>query len=110
MVVMAERVEVMQSKEPSLTLAEPMAVVGKSNPAVTYKVSSVSREKKSDLDDQWYVRIRAMSSAPLGIRHLKALYQSREITSESMARHPKWDENDWRPIHSIPELAELSRS
>ncbi|HEV3340550.1 MAG TPA: DUF4339 domain-containing protein [Pirellulales bacterium] len=109
MVVMAGRVEVMQSKETLPGLVEPMAVVGKSNPAVTYKVSSVTREKKSDLDDQWYVRIRAMSSAPLAKRHLKALYQSREITSESMARHPKWDENDWRPIHSIPELAELSR-
>jgi hypothetical protein len=110
MVVMAGRVEVVQSRESLRHLVEPMAVVGKTS-GWTYKLSEAApgKKKKPDLEDQWYVRIRAMCSAPLGKRHLKALYQSREITSESLARHPKWDENDWRPIHSIPELAELSR-
>ena len=81
--------------------------VGSADPGA-YQLTSTRREKSSG-DDQWYVRIRAMCSAPLGKRHLKALYQSREITAETLARHPKWHENDWRPIAAIPELAELSR-
>ncbi|HWB11066.1 MAG TPA: hypothetical protein VG826_17695 [Pirellulales bacterium] len=112
MVVMAGHVEVVQSKTPPLPLAEPMAVVGKAvaspDPAVAYQLGSAGKEKPK-LEDQWYVRIRAMCSAPLGKRHLKALYQSREITSETVARHPKWHENDWRPIDTIPELADLSQ-
>jgi hypothetical protein len=112
LVVMAGRVEIVQSKAtPPLTLTEPMSVVGQSarspDTAATYRVDSTGR-KKAKVEDQWYVRIRAMCSAPLGKHHLKALYQSREITSETLARHPKWDDNDWRPISSIPELADLA--
>jgi hypothetical protein len=61
------------------------------------------------LHDDWYVRVRGIHSAPLRKHHVKALYQAREITLDCVARHPAWHENDWRPIHSIPQLADITR-
>ncbi|HVX15092.1 MAG TPA: hypothetical protein VHC22_28125 [Pirellulales bacterium] len=58
-------------------------------------------------NDEWFVRVRGIHSAPLRKHHVKALYQAREITLDNAARHPTWHENDWRPIHSIPQLADI---
>lgn len=40
--------------------------------------------------------------------HVKALYQAQEITLDSVARHTTWNDNDWRPIRSIPALADIA--
>lgn len=60
--------------------------------------------------DEWFVRVRGVHSAPLRKYHVKALFQAREITLDNVARHPTWAENDWRPIISIPALADIGRS
>ncbi|HET6879303.1 MAG TPA: hypothetical protein VFI31_04080 [Pirellulales bacterium] len=59
--------------------------------------------------DEWYVRVRGIHSAPLRKQHVKALYQAREITLDCVARHASWHDNDWRPIHSITQLADITR-
>ncbi|HUY92088.1 MAG TPA: hypothetical protein VMV10_25325 [Pirellulales bacterium] len=59
--------------------------------------------------DDWFVRVRGVHSAPLKVHHVKALYQAKEVTLDDNARHPSWADNDWRPMHSIPELADIVR-
>ncbi|HVA50403.1 MAG TPA: hypothetical protein VNH11_28885 [Pirellulales bacterium] len=60
-------------------------------------------------NDEWYVRVRGMYSASLRKHHVKALYQAQEVTLDSLARHGSWHANDWRPLHSIPQLADVAR-
>ena len=60
-------------------------------------------------NDDWFVRVRGMHSASLRKHHVKNLYQAREITLDCLARHASWHDNDWRPIHSIPQLADITR-
>jgi hypothetical protein len=63
----------------------------------------------SRLSDEWFVRVRGIHSSPLKLQHVKALYQAKEVTLDNVARHPRWSENDWRPLHAIPELAGITR-
>ncbi|MGH7139035.1 MAG: hypothetical protein ACREHD_25090 [Pirellulales bacterium] len=58
------------------------------------------------LRDEWYVRVRGVHSAPLGKRHVKALFEAKEIARDNVARHPTWPDNAWLPIHTIPQLAD----
>ncbi|HQU46510.1 MAG TPA: hypothetical protein PK867_27130 [Pirellulales bacterium] len=60
----------------------------------------------SSLDDEWFVRVRGVHSAPLGRRHIKSLFDAKEITRDNVARHPTWPDNAWLPIHAIPQLAD----
>ena len=58
------------------------------------------------LSDEWFVRVRGVLSAPLCKRHVKALFEAREVTRDCPARHATWPENAWRPLHAIPQLAD----
>jgi hypothetical protein len=61
------------------------------------------------ISDEWYVRVRGMYSASLRKHHVKALYEAQEVTRDSLARHGSWHDNDWRPIHTIAELADVMK-
>ncbi|HQU43476.1 MAG TPA: hypothetical protein PK867_11740 [Pirellulales bacterium] len=61
---------------------------------------------RSPLRDEWFVRVRGVHSAPLGKRHVKSLFDAKEITRDNVARHPTWLDNAWLPIHAIPQLAD----
>jgi hypothetical protein len=60
----------------------------------------------SSLDDEWFVRVRGIHSAPLGRRHIKSLFDAKEIARDNVARHATWPDNAWLPIHAIPQLAD----
>lgn len=60
------------------------------------------------LQDEWYVRVRGIHSAPLKKQHVRRLIESREVTLDDAARHCSWRETDWRSIRSIPELAGIA--
>jgi hypothetical protein len=77
--------------------------------AVPQAPAASGQSPNSRLIDQWFVRVRGIHSSPLKLQHVKALYQAREVTLDNVARHPSWSENDWRPLHSIPELAGITR-
>lgn len=91
----------------------PVAPVALPRPAAPPQAASYPlarpRPPAPPTSDEWYVRVRGIHSAPLRKHHVKALYQAREITLDCAARHPTWHENDWRPIHSIPQLADITR-
>jgi hypothetical protein len=77
-------------------------------PAAAYLLSGI-RPPAPPANDEWFVRVRGIYSAPLRRHHVKALYQAQEITLDSVARHTTWHDNDWRPIRSIPTLADIAQ-
>ncbi len=77
-----------------------------SSPAAGYRVRVMP---PPPTNDEWFVRVRGVHSAPLKKHHVQALFQAREISLDNVARHPTWSENDWRPIRSIPALADIGR-
>lgn len=62
---------------------------------------------RRELVDEWFVKVRGIHSAPLRKHHVRMLFQAREITPDCPARHPSWKSENWWPIKSIPELAEV---
>jgi hypothetical protein len=60
----------------------------------------------ASVDDEWFVRVRGIHSAPLRRRHIKSLFDAKEITRDNVARHSTWPDNAWLPIHAISQLAE----
>ncbi|HET6881754.1 MAG TPA: hypothetical protein VFI31_16440 [Pirellulales bacterium] len=86
----------------------PIAPVVIPGPTVAVPVSapSIAPAPGSSLGDEWYVRVRGVHSAPLGKRHVKALFEAKEITRDNVARHPTWPDNAWIAIHAIPQLAD----
>jgi hypothetical protein len=61
------------------------------------------------LADEWFVRVRGIHSAPLKKQHVRMLFESREITLDTAARHCSWRETDWRPIREIAQLSNIAR-
>ncbi|MEX2118581.1 MAG: DUF4339 domain-containing protein [Pirellulales bacterium] len=59
------------------------------------------------LSDEWYVKVRGIHSAPLQKHHLRSLLAANEITPDCPVRHPSWRSENWWPIRSVPELADL---
>ena len=59
------------------------------------------------LSDQWFVRIRGTVSMNLTKDNLRSLMIIGELRPNSAARHATWREDEWIPIESIPELADL---
>ena len=61
--------------------------------------------------DEWYVRVRGIHSSPLQMKHIRSLYQSREIDLECPVHNAGWRYEDWRELRAVPELlAEVTRS
>jgi hypothetical protein len=65
-----------------------------------------ARDIDEQITDQWFVRVHGIHSAPLTKRQLQQLLSAREINLNCLARHITWHEEQWKPIHSIAELAE----
>ncbi|HVW36048.1 MAG TPA: hypothetical protein VHB99_02045 [Pirellulales bacterium] len=63
-------------------------------------------ENIEKLPDEWYVRVRGVHSSPLSMRHVRQLYQSREIDLECPVRNSNWRHEDWRELRTVPELLE----
>jgi hypothetical protein len=68
-----------------------------------------ARDVDQQLTDQWFVRVRGIHSAPLTMRQLQQLLLAHEINFNCPARHITWHTEQWKPMHSIPELAEALR-
>lgn len=84
---------------PPFVIPGPAAVTSPSSPLMADLINK-------RLADVWFVRVRGIHSAPLGERHIRALFEAKEITSDNAARHATWPDNAWLPIHSIPQLAD----
>lgn len=83
----------------------PLSVPGP--PAANdFPTPSAAVLRATSLSDEWFVRVRGVHSAPLRKRHVRALFEAKEITRDNVARHASWPENFWLPIHTIPHLAE----
>lgn len=68
-------------------------------------------ENLERLPDEWYVRVRGVHSSPLAMRHVRQLFQSREIDLECPVRNSNWRHEDWRELRAVPELlAEVTRT
>jgi molecular chaperone DnaK len=67
---------------------------------------SLSSLNKAPLADEWFVRVRGIHSATLAKRHVKALFEAKEITCDNAARHATWPDGEWLPIREIPALLE----
>lgn len=86
-----------------VVLPQPRAAMAGSP---TYSVKCIP-PPGTRLNDEWFVRVRGIHSAPLRKHHIKALYEAREVTLDNVARHVSWSENEWRPIKTISELADI---
>ena len=60
-----------------------------------------------ELPDNWYAKVRGLHSCNLRKRHLRGLMLAKEITMNSLVSHVSWDNNEWKPIREIPQLADL---
>jgi hypothetical protein len=97
--------DVPPSPQPAPRPLAPIVIPGPVSPLSDTAISFASSQDSS-LRDEWYVRVRGVHSAPLGKRHVKALFEAKEIDRDNVARHPTWREGVWRPIHSILQLAD----
>ncbi|HUY87643.1 MAG TPA: hypothetical protein VMV10_02805 [Pirellulales bacterium] len=61
-------------------------------------------ENNDRLPDEWYVRVRGIHSSPLQLKHVRLLYQSREIDLECPVHNANWRNEDWRELRAVPEL------
>jgi len=57
------------------------------------------------LSDAWQVIVKKIPSAILSIVNIQMLLDAREITMDSKASHQSWEEDDWRQIRTIAQLA-----
>lgn len=91
---------------------QPLAATSPQSPATSGLSGSLLESEhtpSSRLSDEWFVRVRGIHSTSLKLQHVKSLFQAKEVTLDSLARHPSWPEKDWRPLHSIPEFAAITR-
>lgn len=61
------------------------------------------------LSDSWQVIVRKIPSANLSVVNIQQLLEAREITMDSKASHESWEEDDWRLIRNIAQLARMLR-
>ena len=68
-------------------------------------------ENNGRLPDEWYLRVRGIHSSPLQAKHVRMLFQSREIDLECPVHNAIWRNEDWRELRAVPELlAEVLRA